>query len=333
LLILGLAAVPASAWPGRKKDTDQTKKTKADKKKKGQAAPKPPEIPQMGEEQKTEHVLNRLGYGPRPGDIERVQQIGVQAYIEQQLHPERIDDHAVDTRLEPLNTLQMSNEEIATTYMQPNEIRKLQQAVKAGQPLPPRARALYQRVSREMPELLDATDPEKTMGRLTPEQRQYVQMHSPQRLTLELQDQKLLRAVYSQRQLQEQMVDFWMNHFNVFMAKGADRWLETSYERDAIRPNAMGKFRDLLLATARHPAMLFQGLPFSLTLLAIHEFDTLQYLLGRVCRVFGWLRRLEVSACITCEGAEGLHLSFGANSETVGARSEVDRKRITPVPE
>jgi uncharacterized protein (DUF1800 family) len=68
---------------------------------------------------------------------------------------------------------------------------------------------------------------------------------------------KMDRAVYSERQLDEQMVDFWFNHFNVFAAKGADRWLVTSYERDAIRPHAMGKFRDLLEATAKSPGMLF----------------------------------------------------------------------------
>jgi len=66
-----------------------------------------------------------------------------------------------------------------------------------------------------------------------------------------------LRAVYSERQLQEVMVDFWTNHFNVFAGKGADRWLLVSYDRDTIRPNAMGKFSDLLLATAQSPAMLF----------------------------------------------------------------------------
>ena len=79
----------------------------------------------------------------------------------------------------------------------------------------------------------------------------------PQRIVAELSMAKMTRAVYSERQLNEMMVDFWYNHFNVFAAKGADRWLITSYERDAIRPHAMGKFRDLLEATAKSPAMLF----------------------------------------------------------------------------
>jgi uncharacterized protein (DUF1800 family) len=82
-------------------------------------------------------------------------------------------------------------------------------------------------------------------------------MQSPRYVIFELQQAKLLRAVYSRRQLYEVMVDFWTNHFNVFAAKGADRWLVTSYDRDTIRPHVLGRFRDLLLATAQSPAMLF----------------------------------------------------------------------------
>jgi uncharacterized protein (DUF1800 family) len=79
----------------------------------------------------------------------------------------------------------------------------------------------------------------------------------PRAIIVELQQARLLRSIYSQRQLFEVMVDFWTNHFNVFSAKGADRWLVTAYDRDTIRPHALGKFRDLLLATAQSPAMLF----------------------------------------------------------------------------
>jgi uncharacterized protein (DUF1800 family) len=79
----------------------------------------------------------------------------------------------------------------------------------------------------------------------------------PQQMIGELIQQKLVRAVSSNRQLKEVMTDFWFNHFNVFAPKEADQWLVTSYERDVIRPNSLGKFRDLLLATAMSPAMLF----------------------------------------------------------------------------
>ncbi len=73
----------------------------------------------------------------------------------------------------------------------------------------------------------------------------------------ELMQAKLLRAIYSERQLDEVMTDFWFNHFNVYLGKGADRYLVTSYERDVIRRHALGKFEDLLVATAKSPAMLF----------------------------------------------------------------------------
>ena len=73
----------------------------------------------------------------------------------------------------------------------------------------------------------------------------------------EVQSAKLLRAVYSDRQLEEVLTDFWFNHFNVFIGKGADHYLVTAYERDVIRPHVLGKFKDLLMATAQSPAMLF----------------------------------------------------------------------------
>jgi uncharacterized protein (DUF1800 family) len=79
----------------------------------------------------------------------------------------------------------------------------------------------------------------------------------PARITAELQASRILRATYSERQLQEVLVDFWTNHFNVYANKGADRWLLVSYDRDTIRPHTLGKFKDLLLATAQSPAMLF----------------------------------------------------------------------------
>ena len=85
----------------------------------------------------------------------------------------------------------------------------------------------------------------------------YQQIHTPQRIVAELAMAKVDRAVYSERQLEEQLADFWFNHFNVYANKGRDPWLLTTYERDAIRPNALGKFQDLVMATAKSPAMLF----------------------------------------------------------------------------
>jgi uncharacterized protein (DUF1800 family) len=93
----------------------------------------------------------------------------------------------------------------------------------------------------------------------TPEvRRKIVLAAGPQQVVArDLTEGKLLRAIYSDRQLNEILADFWYNHFNVFLDKGADRYLVTAYERDVIRPHVFGKFRDMLEATAKSPAMLF----------------------------------------------------------------------------
>src|ERR1700676_4829069 len=97
------------------------------------------------------------------------------------------------------------------------------------------------------------------MEGMSPQKKETMQArNNPQQVVVnELTQAKLLRAIYSERQLDEVMTDFWFNHFNVFINKGADRYLLTSYDRDVIRPHAMGKFEDLLVATAKSPAMLF----------------------------------------------------------------------------
>ena len=180
------------------------------------------------------HVLNRIGFGPRagdPGDVARVKAIGLQRYIEEQLHPERIPDAAMSARLSGLTTLGMSSREIATTYEIPQlEARraKKQEAAQTSAP--------------EMVKPPTMADPLQQKAN---------------RVIVELGEQKMLRAVYSDRQLQEVLTDFWFNHFNVDARKGPARYLLTEYERDVIRPHVLGKFRDLLEATAKSPAMLF----------------------------------------------------------------------------
>ncbi|MGZ8780541.1 MAG: DUF1800 domain-containing protein [Thermoanaerobaculia bacterium] len=151
------------------------------------------------ERQRAEHALNRLGFGARPGDVDRVMRMGVDRWIEQQLHPERIDDRAVDARV--------------ARYANAVEI-------------PPR------------------------------EDQQMIR-RTARKAVADVSAQRILRAAESERQLNEVMVDFWMNHFNVFAGKGLDRFLVASYERDAIRPRVWGRFADLLMATAKSPAMLF----------------------------------------------------------------------------
>src|SRR5213078_4325773 len=92
-----------------------------------------------------------------------------------------------------------------------------------------------------------------------PDLRRRIQMTAgPQQMvSRDLAEGKLLRAVYSNRQLDEVLADFWFNHFNIYLDKGADRYLVTEYERDVIRAHVLGKFKDLLVATAKSPAMLF----------------------------------------------------------------------------
>ncbi len=198
----------------------------------------------LTEEQRIIHILNRLGFGARPGDVERVKAMGLENYINQQLNPEKIADTVAENKLRELSTLNMTTAELYEKYPQPGQLlRQLQ------------ARGM---APEEMP--ADATknplDNEKKR-KIIEEYYRENGLQRPQRIIAELQASRILRAVYSERQLQEVMVDFWTNHFNIFANKGADRWLLPAYDRDTIRPNALGKFSTLLQATAQSPAMLF----------------------------------------------------------------------------
>jgi uncharacterized protein (DUF1800 family) len=263
----------------------------------------------LTEEQRVVHVLNRLGFGVRPGDVERVEKMGLKNYIEQQLNPQTIDDSALDAKLRSYPTLQLTTAELLARYPQPNQIlRRLQ---RNGQ-LPPELAALVQQQQQARQQAQQAQaqtqqqgdklmtpapqanqpanpnaanpDAERLIGEAQnaqvnpqaakqqaqdadPQRRAYRQaimeymrengLENPQRIMYELDSSRVIRAVYTERQLQEVMVNFWENHFNIYAQKGADRWFLTSYDRDVIRPNALGNFRDLLEATAKSPAMLF----------------------------------------------------------------------------
>jgi uncharacterized protein (DUF1800 family) len=289
------------------------------------------------------HALNRLTFGPRPGDVQRVMAIGVDHWIDLQLHPERIDDGALNSRLQPFRTLRMNPKELAENFPDGQEINQVRNG-KRPMPSDAALRMVYQvQIERQQEKkerkqeaarssapvdsngdgkTVAAMDPTVSAAKLAPDEedqaqrreqalyagldvRQLSELPANQRFTkilsLSLDDQlevadslrrgkgkelledlspkdketllamnnpagvvtgelaqaKLLRAVYSERQLEEVMTDFWFNHFNVFMDKGVDRLLVTSYERDVIRPHALGKFEDLLVATAKSPAMLF----------------------------------------------------------------------------
>ena len=281
----------------------------------------------MSDQHRALHALNRLTFGPRPGDADRLLAMGIDRWIDDQLHPGKIDDTALDARLAPYRTLRMDTREIAENFPPPQVIKAVEQG-KQSMPSDPMKRAIYeaqlQRIeikqdkkadasnadtdaSTQQPKISDEELARRREDRLTadakaqellnlppdqrmkaflkmpteeqralsaslkgnkrdefmegmaPQQREALEaMKNPQAVVGdELVSGKLLRATYSQRQLQEVMTDFWFNHFNVFIGKGADRYLLTSYERDVIRPNALGKFEDLLKATAQSPAMLF----------------------------------------------------------------------------
>ena len=285
--------------------------------KKKPKTPPVPAIPQMTEDQKILHVLNRLTFGPRDIDVAEVRQMGLQYWIETQLHPEDIPENPVlEAKLAPLDTLRMSSDEIVKRYPTPQIIKAM---VEGRMPYPsdPEQRILIQKLvaKYQRKQQADAdnkpeeeNDPRVTIAslQLDPDQKQTLRTGTPQdkisliesmpadqqwnllealpqgmrqklvgiapvdlrrKLQLfngpmqvvnqDLIEGKLLRAAYSNRQLQEVLTDFWFNHFNVDLDKGADRVMVTGYERDVIRPHVLGNFKDLLLATAESPAMLF----------------------------------------------------------------------------
>ena len=198
----------------------------------------------LNADQRIIHLLNRIGFGPRPGDVERVKKLGVDKYIDLQLHPERIDDSAVEAKLANYPSLKMSLAEVQEKYPPPQQLGR-QLGLRQGKNtlvLPP-GEGADENARREYRQLVNEYYRENNL-------------RPPQFLLQELQAQKIIRAAYSERQLQEVMTDFWFNHFNVFWAKNADRNLTTDYEMSVIRPRTMGKFKDLLMATAKSPAML-----------------------------------------------------------------------------
>ena len=357
------------------------------------------------EQKRAVHVLNRLAFGPRPGDIQQVMAMGVDNWIDLQLHPEKISDTAAESRIAAFRTLHMSSRELAEEFPDNPMVKQVMDGKKsmpsdqakravyrvqiarlehkeekkeekrevavatpvsapvasssasavgsasdsaktaeelaaaaavsgdANGPAPnnladanamnpmsesksapgavpappdsgsmsmtaaadaksaladgPEARHREERLYADLKvqgliDLAPAERYKKVMAMsvddqvafadslrggkgqeflagLDPKQKETLQaMNNPQAVVAdELVQAKLLRAIYSERQLEEVMTDFWFNHFNVFMNKGADRVLITNYEQDVIRPHALGKFEDLLVATAKSPAMLF----------------------------------------------------------------------------
>src|SRR3989440_9041162 len=172
------------------------------------------------------HALTRLAYGPGPGDVPRVAAEGVMRWIDRQLSPDGIDDDRLAQRERRFDILRYDRGDLAAMYTAAQRERRERKLAAGADTMADK----------------DAASPIAQRGR---------------RLASEFADLAVVRAALSERQLYEVMVDFWTNHFNVFLAKGADRFLTPSYIEQTIRPRALSKFEDLLIATAKSPAMLF----------------------------------------------------------------------------
>src|SRR5713226_3794401 len=190
-------------------------------------APPAPPAAAMTARDSALHALNRLAYGPRPGEVDSVARLGVMRWIDRQLDPDGIDDKALERREHDFKILDYHREDLAERFRDVQRER--------------------QRMQRELGAAADTVRPD----RVPKPMREFRQLDG------ELQQLAVVRAALSERQLREVMVDFWTNHFNVFVGKGADRFLLPSYIEQTIRPRVLGRFEDLLIATAESPAMLF----------------------------------------------------------------------------
>ena len=267
----------------------------------------------LSEDQKLVHLLNRITYGPRPGDLETVRALGVVRFIEQQLNPAGIDDADLEARLRPLETISLSTQELGALFPHPALRKRLVEKGLIDQGDLPRRRLRQQRERQPFQERRMANSlatPAEEMRSESPTEemrsedmafgdsprprgrrrdwarggsnpiyspitrlpepihleadrgrngsRTIEGLNRPGLIVVQMQAAKLTRAIHSERQLEAVMVDFWLNHFNVYARKGGPMpVLLPAYERDVVRPRALGKFRDLLGATAQAPAMLF----------------------------------------------------------------------------
>ena len=194
------------------------------------------------------HVLNRLTYGARPSDINQARQMGLVAWIDSQLRPAASEDPALSARLASIETLNMPTSELRAKYEIPPEARqKIRKA---------RAERDEAAEKGKEPGTGSGENADNPMARRTEREELMRRLGRPQQVIFDLQAGKVLRAAFAERQLEEVMVDFWFNHFNVFARKGPIEFMVAEYEQ-TIRRNALGKFEDLLISTSKSPAMLF----------------------------------------------------------------------------
>ncbi len=294
--------------------------TGKDKKPKTDAALKGLPITELSPDEAILHVLNRLAYGPRPGDVEHVSQMGLSKWIEQQLNPNSVDDQAMEARLQDYPTLHMSTAKLINEYPQPKQAEK--QAEKQAQ-----ARAQQEQRRSDVAATVVEKDMQTAPGQpANSEAPAATPVSAPQSWS----------AIYSERQLQQVMDDFWFNHFNVFAAKGEDRYYLTSYERDVIQPHALGKFKDLLTATAKSPAMLFYLDNF----LSADPRATQRQAAERAMRQqrrrggFGWPPRPSANPQQAKKNERGLNENYGRELmelHTLGVDGGYSQKDVTEV--
>ena len=213
----------------------------------------PTEPREQTADQQVRHALDRLGFGPRPGDVARVRAMGVDRWIALQLAPDRIPDATTDALIASA----------FPTYHA--DTRELVSLAQAGQ------QAIRQRARQAARQGDTSSKRDLRADVLRDDPQLRAQLQRARRVVGDVQGAKLARAVASDRQLQEVMTDFWENHFSVYNAKGLTRTFIPSYDRDVIRPHALGRFRDLLGAVAKSPAMLFYLDQFQSTVDSTHS--------------------------------------------------------------
>ena len=191
------------------------------------------DVRELPADQQIIQALNRLTFGPRPGDALKVRAIGLDKWIDQQLHPERISDSEIDRFVARYPAINQDQDDLLAQYtQQQRERRKVKRDMADSTMTAADSMALRQQIQQR--------------GNLT---RQVV---------TQLQSSRVARAVSSERQLQEVMTDFWENHFNIYAQKGGpEPYYLRDFDQNVIRPRVLGKFRDLLEAVAQSPAMLF----------------------------------------------------------------------------
>ena len=213
-----------------------------------------PKAKSLTEDQKILHILNRLGFGARPGDVQKVKAMGIEKYIDQQLNPKALTDTVADNKVKNLDVFGMSTSELFAKYPNPGALlRQIEGTKNNAKKIPQNGMTP---VAPQDPADMSEDDKMERRQKIAELYREYDLKPAAQMMP-QIVGNRLLRAVYSEKQLQEAMVDFWQNHFNVYSGKAAVRWFIPSYERDVLRPNALGNFKDLLVGTAQHPAMLF----------------------------------------------------------------------------